>query len=59
MWIVKIEGKPHELIIDFDNDRHHAMKIEIGSNRNEFADNLKMLADNLEEDTHLDDHGEH
>ena len=54
--IIEMYGKPHELIIDFDNDRHHAMKVEAGENRHEFVERLIDFIGQLISDKLLDDH---
>jgi len=43
-----------ELIFDFNNDKHHAVRFKKGMNRKEIACALRGIADNLERDKLLD-----
>ena len=43
-----------ELILDFENDRHHLLSISKTATRDEIVDKLSQLAYNLENDTNLD-----
>lgn len=43
-----------ELRIDFDNDRHHSANFEKGDTRDLLVKKLRLLADNLQHDTNLD-----
>jgi len=47
--------EPIELILEFNNNRNHAVQIEKGMTRNLLVNNLRVLADHLERDTHLDE----
>jgi len=42
-----------ELILDFDNDRHHSCIFKKGDSRDLVIQNLRLLADNLEHDPNL------
>lgn len=42
-----------ELILDFDNDRHHSAIFNKGDSRDVVVKKLRLLADNLEHDHNL------
>ena len=46
-------GENFELIVDFDNDRHHAVAIDKGDTRDEIVRKLKMFAMQIEHDKEL------
>ena len=43
-------SEPIELVLYFDNNRYHTMKIESGFKIEHIINNLKVLVDHLEED---------
>lgn len=46
-------GGKQELILDFDNNRHHAMIFSVGDSVSTVVSKLRDLAERLEGDSHL------
>ena len=51
---VNDDGQRHELRLDFETDRHHALTINVGDSREIVVTRLRELANNLERDKLLD-----
>jgi len=43
-----------EFIVDFDNDRHHAVRLDKGATRDQVVKALQFFVDGLARDKHLD-----